>query len=89
MLIRLQVWVEWTTNYEIRNAKCAIRNKYTQECSHDGGILLSIHFTIPNSQFSISLIIFAAYDTRTNQEYEGPCSRPEEVSLTSITGQTR
>lgn len=23
-------------------------------------------------------------DTRTNQEYEGPCGGPEEVSLTSI-----
>ncbi len=24
------------------------------------------------------------YDTRTNQEYEGPCGGSEEVSLTSI-----
>ena len=29
------------------------------------------------------------YDTRTNQEYEGPSGGPEEVSLTSITDDIR
>ena len=32
---------------------------------------------------------FAPYDTRTDQEYEGPRSRPKEVSLTSITDNIR
>ncbi len=29
-------------------------------------------------------LIFAGYDTGTIKKYEGPCSCPEEVSLTSI-----
>jgi len=33
--------------------------------------------------------IFARYDTRTNQDYEGPGDRPEEVSLTLITDNIR
>jgi hypothetical protein len=41
------------------------------------------------SPFQPIFITFAAYDTRTNQKYEGPCGRPEEVSLTSITANTR
>jgi hypothetical protein len=38
----------------------------------------------PRNSYKIFLI-FAPYDTRTNQEYEGPPDRPKEVSLTSLT----
>ena len=45
-----------------------------------------LHFT---QFFATDNRTFAGYDTRTNQEYEGPGDRPKEVSLTSITGNTR
>jgi hypothetical protein len=32
---------------------------------------------------------FAPYDTRASERYEGPASRPEEVSLTSPTDNIR
>jgi hypothetical protein len=34
-------------------------------------------------------IIFARYDTRTIERYEGPFGCPEEVSLTSITAEIK
>ena len=59
-----------------KNAPLLACGKQLQRPNRDGNINVEILTVNPN---------FAAYDTRTIKDYEGPRDGPGEVSLTSLT----